>query len=87
MENEYINEDNFEEIVLSKLFPNSLWIRNKTIPNSTRRFRPDFRNDELKLIIEFNGYQHYTKSKEIINDKNKKELSLAKEEVYPINCL
>ena len=73
MENEYINEDNFEQIVLSKLFPNALWIRNKTIPNSTRRFRPDFRNDELKLIIEFNGYQHYTKSKEIINDKNKKE--------------
>ena len=54
MENEYINENNFEQIVLSKLFPNTLWIRNKTIPNSTRRFRPDFRNDELKLIIEFN---------------------------------
>lgn len=73
MENEYINEDNFEEIVLSKLFPNSSWIRNKTIPNSKRKFRPDFRNDELKLIIEFNGYQHYTKAREIINDRIKKE--------------
>lgn len=73
MENEYINEDNFEQIVLSKLFPNILWVRNKTIPNSKRKFRPDFRNDELRIIIEFNGYQHYTKSKEIINDKNKKE--------------
>ena len=61
------------KIISNKLFPNVLWIRNKTIPNSARKFRPDFRSDELKLIIEFNGYQHYTKAKIIMNDRIKKE--------------
>ena len=42
------------------------------------RFKPDFRNDNLKLIVEFDGDRHYTMAKFILRDalKDKQEEEL-----------
>ena len=68
-----ISEDNMQEMVLDKIFPGYVFIRNKMIPNSDRRFRPDFRCEELKLIIEFNGKDHYQKASVIARDYEKSD--------------
>ena len=53
------------EIYLKIIFPKTDdWIHDKAlgIVNGTNyRSRPDYRSEELKLIIEFDGLQHYTK--------------------------
>ena len=50
---------------LKVIFPNtSDWIHDesiKQINDIKYRIRPDYRSEELKLIIEFDGLQHYTK--------------------------
>ena len=68
--NDFLNENNFEEIVLRKLFPEENWIHNKKIPNSAINSRPDFRNDNLMLIVEFDGYRHYTQCKVFFKDRD-----------------
>lgn len=45
------------------------WIHNRKFLNYN--FRPDYRNDNLKCAIEFNGYLHYTLAKTIIDDERK----------------
>ena len=42
------------------------------MPGSKINLRPDFRCEELKLIIEFDGYRHYSNSSVIINDMIKR---------------
>lgn len=62
MDNAYLTEDKLEHY-LSQIFPGTIWERNKIVPDSGIKSRPDFRCDELKLIVEFDGYQHFTSSK------------------------
>lgn len=68
----YLTEDNLSEI-LKVIYPGIEWIRNKTVPDSGLRNRPDFRNDELMLIVEFDGDKHYnsfkTQQRDIIKDR------------------
>ena len=64
---------------LKYLFPNiDDWIHDKRVPNlyyegKISKFRPDFRIETLKMIIEFDGLPHYQKPDIILNDilKNK----------------
>lgn len=64
---------------LKYLFPNiDDWIHDKRVPNlyyeeKISKFRPDFRSETLKMIIEFDGLPHYQKPDIILNDilKNK----------------
>jgi len=56
---------------LKNIFPGYEFVHNRQVPNSNLKTRPDFRNDELKLIIEFDGYLHYSKSSVIIMDNVK----------------
>jgi len=66
---EYLTEENLI-IYLNKLFPKTNdWIRNKAF--SGYKFRPDYRSDELKMCIEFNGPRHYTESRIINKDYEK----------------
>lgn len=44
---------------LVKIFPNHEFIHNRKVPNSNINNRPDFRNDDLMLIIEFDGNRHF----------------------------
>lgn len=48
--------------------PTAEWIHNKTIKGSGRRSRPDYRCESLKLIIEFDGLQHYQSPDRIKKD-------------------
>lgn len=52
-----------------KEFYTSEWIRNKQFIEG--KIRPDYRNDTEHLIIEFDGYLHYTKASQVIRDKEK----------------
>lgn len=67
----YLTEKNLG-LILEKIKPNYEFLHDKSVPNSTnKRMRPDFRNDELKLILEFDGDSHYCKAERIIKDKIK----------------
>lgn len=60
---------------LEVIFPDTNdWVHDEPFPviingNKCRK-RPDYRSDSLKLIIEFDGIQHYQKPDAIINDEN-----------------
>ena len=56
---------------LSSLFPGKTFVYDKSVPRSELRARPDYRCDELMLIVEFDGYRHYTLAKTILADETK----------------
>ncbi len=68
---EYLTESKLDSI-LKIIYPNSNIIHNKAFPNY--KFRPDYRIENEKIIIEFDGYLHYTQSKVIINDYYKNQI-------------
>lgn len=68
--NEYLTEE-FLEKVLRQIFPNTTFIRDRQVPKSGLRTRPDFRNDGLNLIVEFDGDQHYRNVSKIKREKKK----------------
>ncbi len=71
VEKEYLTESSLG-VKLNNLFPSHVFIHDKSVPGSkNKRFRPDYRCDALKLIVEFDGYSHYCKAKQIINDRKK----------------
>lgn len=66
------------EEYLNVIFPNvDDWIHDKSIGilNGKKcKFRPDYRSETLKMIVEMDGLPHYTSPQNIINDeiKNKR---------------
>lgn len=60
------------EEYLKVIFPEvNDWIHDKAlgvVDGVSYRSRPDYRSEELKLIIEFDGLQHYTKPDIIVKD-------------------
>lgn len=53
--------------------PQSEWIHDKTLESIGKKIRPDYRHEESKLIIEFDGLQHYQKPERIkADDENQK---------------
>ncbi|HRQ70742.1 MAG TPA: hypothetical protein PLW78_10625 [bacterium] len=68
--NDYLTEETLGE-VLKILFPENDFIRDKTVPDSGARSRPDYRNDELMMIVEFDGEKHYRESKKIKSELKK----------------
>ncbi len=63
---------------LKVIFPHiNDWIHDKTfgkINGKYYRNRPDYRSEKLKLIVEFDGLQHYTKPDNIERDIKNTEL-------------
>lgn len=60
------------EDYLEVLYPGKTWINNKSFgkrDGKTYRIRPDFRCEDLKMIIEFDGLQHYTNPENIRKDR------------------
>ena len=54
---------------LSIIFPNIKdWVHDKAVCKGCRN-RPDYRSEELKLIVEFDGLPHYQKPDVIIKDE------------------
>jgi len=66
----YLNEEFLGE-VLKHVFPDNTFIRDKTVPNSNSRRRPDYRCDELNLIVEFDGDRHYKEASKIKSEREK----------------
>jgi hypothetical protein len=66
----YLTEKKLGES-LQELYPGVEWIHNKVVPDSGIRSRPDFRSEELKLIVEYNGHLHFTLAKSCLNDIRK----------------
>lgn len=79
---EYLNENNLEKL-LKYLYPNTTWIKNKVIPKEIyekriktnkeailgrRLFRPDYRNEEESIVVEFDGIAHYQDTNVYFND-------------------
>ena len=65
-----LNENNLVDY-LKIIFPEeNNWIHNKNFEG----YRPDYRSEELKMIIEWDGPLHYTNPRAIIRDNVKKEL-------------
>ena len=61
------------EEYLAVIFPDVTdWVHDKTIPNLPEgikcRKRPDYRSESLKLIIEFDGVQHFESPRQIQED-------------------
>ena len=68
----YLTESKLGE-VLKILFPNVVFTHDKIVPNSGIKNRPDYRSDKLMLIVEFDGYRHFTSPKLIFADRLKDE--------------
>ena len=66
----YLTEDSLEEF-LKQIYPNKEIIRNKIVPNSNLKSRLDFRIEEEKLIVEFDGYRHYNSYETQLRDEIK----------------
>lgn len=67
----YLTEKNLGEI-LKIIKPDYVFIHDKSVPESiNKRLRPDYRNDALQLILEFDGDSHYCKAERVIKDKIK----------------
>lgn len=58
---------------LAEIFPDYKFIHDKTVPGAGISNRPDYRCEELKLIVEFDGYQHYCQIDTIFKDRLKDE--------------
>lgn len=58
---------------LELIFPGSIWIHDEAFGkhgDKNYRIRPDYRCEELKLIVEFDGIQHYQNPDSIIKDRD-----------------
>ena len=53
---------------LKVIFPNKTFIHDSLIPGVTK-YRSDYRCEELKLIVEFDGLQNYTRPVSILSDE------------------
>lgn len=72
-EKPYLNEKSLGDALIN-IFPNYEFVHNKQVPDSGVRNRPDYRCDELGLIVEFDGHRHYTDSKVILKDAHTEEV-------------
>lgn len=74
--NSYLTEDN-----LGKIFqiaqPDVPFVRDKTVPESGIKARPDYRFDSIKLIVEFDGNRHYQDAGVIVRDREKDKIYTA----------
>lgn len=68
----YLTEQTLVAFCIS-LWPNDDYTVNKKITD-LGNFRPDYVNYTKKLVVEFDGYQHYTQSKVILSDSSKTKL-------------
>ena len=67
----YLTEQRLGEI-LKNVLTHYTFEYDKVVPGSAlRRMRPDYRCEELRLILEFNGYSHYCNPVQILNDYKK----------------
>lgn len=70
MNNEYLTEESLG-VFLNEYFKDGEWIHDKCFLGKSR---PDYRNDRYMMIVEFDGYNHYTSTKRILSDNKKDDM-------------
>lgn len=65
-ERPYLDERSLGQFLRDRLDPEI--VSNALVPGVVRRFRPDYRSEQYKLIVEFDGDQHYRSAKHVIED-------------------
>lgn len=68
--NDYLTEERLGEI-FQIAQPDIAFVHNKIVPDSGIKNRPDYRFESLKLIVEFDGNQHYQDAAVIVRDREK----------------
>lgn len=68
--NDYLTEYRLG-LYLQTIYPSITFKHNITIKESKTKYRVDYVNDDLKMIVEFDGYQHYTLACQVLRDKEK----------------
>lgn len=67
-----VSRTGLDEYLRRDIFPDVEWIHDRPIKEvfdgKKQMIRPDYRNVEKKLIIEFDGIQHYTQPNKIAKD-------------------
>lgn len=62
---------------LEVIYPGSCWLHNMQFGEHNGKiyhFRPDYRSDHLKIVIEFDGTLHYSNPDNIRGDKRKDDI-------------
>jgi very-short-patch-repair endonuclease len=65
-EREYLTEVALGQFLRERV--DATFIANQPVPGLSRRFRPDYYSDRHKLVVEFDGDQHYRSSRVILGD-------------------
>jgi very-short-patch-repair endonuclease len=68
----YLTQESLGEFLAQRV--SNDFIFNKCIPDSPLKNRPDFRSESLRLIVEYDGANHYTKASRFLADKSKNRL-------------
>jgi hypothetical protein len=63
---EYLTEVSLGRFLRERV--DATFIANQPVPGLSRRFRPDYHSDRHKLVVEFDGDQHYRSSRVILGD-------------------
>jgi hypothetical protein len=71
-ERPYLDESSLGRFLRERLDPETL--SNARVPAIARQFRPDYRSEKHKLIVEFDGDQHYRSAKHVIEDKTRDQI-------------
>lgn len=69
----FLTEQKLAKFLVDRIDPSI--IHNQPINNT--RTRPDFRSDQLKFIVQFDGFRHYSDPKQILKDLQDDELFLS----------
>lgn len=68
---DYLTQGNLG-IILSEIFSELTFIVDKSVPGSKNtRYRPDYRCESERVILEFDGDSHYCKANVILRDEEK----------------
>jgi very-short-patch-repair endonuclease len=65
-EREYLTEVSLGQFLRERV--DGTFTANQPVPGLERRFRPDYYSESHRLIVEFDGDQHYRSSKVILGD-------------------
>jgi hypothetical protein len=68
-ERPYLEELSLGRFLRERLDPNIFY--NEPVPGIKERFRPDYRCEHSRLIIEFDGNQHYQRAFHVLGDRDR----------------
>jgi len=69
---DFLNEHNLEKL-LAELYPGIVFVHDRQVTGSGCKMRPDFQCKNMKMLVEFDGFRHYTDSQNVFLDRMKNE--------------